>query len=71
MKHHEKLKFQFIWTGPYVVVDSDPNDTYYLMKPNGQRIDNTVNHDYLAPYTVMDPEFFYAGNEGVERLHEN
>jgi hypothetical protein len=69
MKHHDKLKFQFKWTGPYVVVDKGPNDTYYLMKPNGQRIDNTVNHDHLAHYSTTDPEFYYAGADaGLERL---
>jgi hypothetical protein len=69
LKHHDRLKFQFTWTGPYYIVDKGPNDSYYLMKPNGQRIDNTVSHDHLAPFSVKDPEYYYAGGDaGLEDL---
>ena len=66
MKNHSQMKYQFRWTGPYYVVDLGPNDTYYLMKPNGSRIDSLVNHDFLAPYTPGDDEFYYDGSH----LHE-
>jgi hypothetical protein len=62
MHHHDKQKFQFAWTGPYYIVDEGFNDSYYLMKPGGQRLDAPVNHDYLAPFHLEDGEcYYYAG----------
>jgi transposase InsO family protein len=61
MKHHDKQKFQFCWTGPYYIVDKGLSDTYYIQKPMGARIDNAVNPDYLAPFSATVIEFYYDG----------
>jgi hypothetical protein len=66
MKHHRQLKYQFSWTGPYYIVDYGPNDTYYLMKPSGQRLDAVVNPDFLASYTASDGEYYYDGDRFLE-----
>jgi hypothetical protein len=69
MRHHDKKKFQFNWLGPFYVVDVGFNDTYFLMKPGGARLDNPVNHDHLAYYTAADNEIYYAGtNSSIEAL---
>jgi len=61
LRNHRQTKFDFPWLGPYIVVDFGPNGTYYLMKPNGARLDYLVNHDYLNYYSAKDPEYYYDG----------
>jgi hypothetical protein len=61
LRNHRQTKFQFPWIGPFKIVDYGPNKTYYLIKPDGQRLDYLVNHDYLAFYNIKDPEYYYDG----------
>ena len=63
LKNHRQTKFQFPWLGPFYVVAHGPNGTLYLMKPNGQRLDYLVNQDYVAPYSISDPEYYYSGTD--------
>ncbi|KAH9274718.1 hypothetical protein BASA83_002919 [Batrachochytrium salamandrivorans] len=35
MKHHERLKLEFRWKGPYHVVDVGHPGTYWIMTPQG------------------------------------
>ncbi|KAH9270984.1 hypothetical protein BASA83_006941 [Batrachochytrium salamandrivorans] len=43
MKHHERLKLEFRWKGPYHVVDVGHPGTYWIMTPQGLRLPNAVN----------------------------
>ncbi|KAH9263619.1 hypothetical protein BASA83_012962 [Batrachochytrium salamandrivorans] len=42
MKHHERLKLEFRWKGPYHVVDVGHPGTYWIMTPQGLRLPNAV-----------------------------
>lgn len=64
MKHHSKLKFEFKWKGPYVVVKLGHPGTYRLMEPGGRWLDAAVNQRDLAPWlarTIDDQDYFYDG----------
>jgi len=64
MKNHNPNKFEFEWKGPYFVVDVGFPGTYWLMDPNGRRLDTTVNQSDLAPWrsSIQDNEpFFHDG----------
>ena len=51
LKNFGKSKFEFSWKGPYMIVGFGITpDTYYLMDMRGQRLDNTVAQDNLAPW---------------------
>ena len=50
MKNYSSKKFEFEWKGPYHVVDVGHPGTYWIMKPDGQRLDSTVNETSLAPW---------------------
>ncbi|KAH9246518.1 hypothetical protein BASA81_015932 [Batrachochytrium salamandrivorans] len=52
MKHHERLKLEFRWKGPYHVVDVGHPGTYWIMTPQGLRLPNAVNQNDLAPWLV-------------------
>ncbi|KAH6589338.1 hypothetical protein BASA50_010084 [Batrachochytrium salamandrivorans] len=43
LKHHERLKLEFRWKGPYHVVDVGHPGTYWLMTPQGLRFPNAIN----------------------------
>jgi transposase InsO family protein len=43
-------KFEYRWEGPYQVVDLGFPGTYWLMKPDGTRLDSTINQADLAPW---------------------
>ena len=60
-KNRTQHKFEFPWIGPYSVVGVGPNNTYYLMKTNGQRLDTPIYHDELAPYTGLSTDMYYDG----------
>ncbi|KAH9264250.1 hypothetical protein BASA83_012267 [Batrachochytrium salamandrivorans] len=64
MKHHERLKLEFRWKGPYHVVDVGHPGTYWIMTPQGLRLPNAVNQNdllsLLAP-VVDNVDFFYDG----------
>ncbi|KAH9270477.1 hypothetical protein BASA83_007478 [Batrachochytrium salamandrivorans] len=49
MKHHERLKLEFRWKGPYHVDVGHPG-TYWIMTPQGLRLPNAVNQNDLAPW---------------------
>ncbi|KAH9251667.1 hypothetical protein BASA81_010434 [Batrachochytrium salamandrivorans] len=64
MKHHERLKLEFRWKGPYHVVDVGHPGTYWIMTPQGLRLPNAVNQNDLAPWlapVVDNVNFFYDG----------
>ncbi|KAH9263806.1 hypothetical protein BASA83_012793 [Batrachochytrium salamandrivorans] len=64
MKHHERLKLEFRWKGPYHVVDVGHPGTYWIMTPQGLRLPNAVNQNDLAPWlspVVDNVDFFYDG----------
>jgi transposase InsO family protein len=68
MKHYGKTKFEFDWKGPYTVVDVGFPGTYWLMTPDGRRLDSTVNQQDLAPWrspVTSNTEFFYDGSSRV------
>ena len=51
IKNLGKTKFEFNWKGPYHVVGYGIAPcTYYLMDPNGKRLDNAVAQDNIAPW---------------------
>ncbi|KAH9263582.1 hypothetical protein BASA83_013031 [Batrachochytrium salamandrivorans] len=64
MKHHDRLKLEFRWKGPYHVVDVGHPGTYWIMTPQGLRLPNAVNQNDLAPWlapVVDNIDFFYDG----------
>ena len=64
MKHHDKKKLEFDWKGPYHIVDLGYPGTYWIMKPNGERLKSTVNQRDLAPWLSRlnsNEDFFYDG----------
>jgi len=66
MKNHTPNKFEFEWKGPYFVVDVGFPGTYWLMDPNGRRLDNTVNQSDLAPWRSSiqnNQDFFHDGTQ--------
>jgi hypothetical protein len=69
MKHYAQNKFEFDWKGPYHVVDVGFPGTYWLMTPQGLRLDSTVNQNDLAPWlhdTERNVSFFYDGTSRSE-----
>jgi transposase InsO family protein len=66
LKHHSAEKFEFRWKGPYHVVDLGFPGTYWLMTPDGLRLDSTVNQSDLAPWLAPvddNEDYFYDGTQ--------
>jgi hypothetical protein len=66
LKNHKSNKFEFEWKGPYFVVDVGFPGTYWLMEPNGRRLDSTVNQSDLAPWRASvqnNQSFFHDGTQ--------
>jgi hypothetical protein len=64
LKHQSVETLEFNWKGPYHVVQLGHPGTYWLMTPQGLRLDNPVNQSQLAPWlsTIGDSsDFFYDG----------
>ena len=62
MKHHDKLKFEFKWKGPYHVVKLAHPGTYWLMTPRGDWLQSTINQRDLAPWrsaTIDNQDYFF------------
>lgn len=63
LKNYGKSKFEFSWKGPYTIVGFGiMPDTYYIMDMRGQRLDNTIAQDNLAPWLApltSNQEFSY------------
>jgi transposase InsO family protein len=55
LNHHSKNKFEFSWKGPYHIVGLGHPGTYFLMKPDGQCLDSTVNQRDLASILTWVP----------------
>jgi hypothetical protein len=68
LKNFDKGKFEFRWKGPYSIVELGHPRTYWLMAPDGRRLDSTVNESYLAPWTasVSDNEDFFTMDLGAK-----
>jgi hypothetical protein len=50
IRNNAAQKFQNKWIGPLIVVDYGHPGTYWLMYPDGKRLDNTVNQERIAPW---------------------
>jgi hypothetical protein len=62
LKKHNPTTMQFNWKGPYFIVGLSYPGTYYLMTPQGLRLDSTINQNELAPWLnppVVNHDFFY------------
>jgi hypothetical protein len=68
MINHGQTRFKHRFIGPFYIADQGPNNTYFLMRPDGRRwtsqngTDTPVNPDDLAPFTDFDAEYYYTGN---------
>jgi hypothetical protein len=68
MLNQSRTRFQFKFTGPFYIVDKGPNNTFFLMRPDGRRwtsqngTDTPINPDHLALFNELDPEYYYDGN---------
>jgi hypothetical protein len=68
VKNHSQTRFKFPWFGPFYVVHQGPNNTYFLMRPDGRRwtsqngTDTPVNPEDLALFSEFDGEYYYDGN---------
>lgn len=68
MVNHSKTRFKFKFIGPFYIVDKGPNNTFFLMRPDGRRwtsqngTDTPVNPDDLVRYREFDGEYYYSGN---------
>jgi transposase InsO family protein len=76
LKNNSALKFDNKWIGPLVVVDYGHPGTYWLMYPDGRRLDNTVNQERLAPWISNDlnnanSESVISNGSNSERLMLN
>ncbi|KAH9252829.1 hypothetical protein BASA81_009237 [Batrachochytrium salamandrivorans] len=66
LKHHDRLKLEFKWKGPYHIVDVGHPGTYWIMTPQGTRYPNSINQNDLAPWlapVVDNIDFFYDGTK--------
>jgi hypothetical protein len=50
LRNNAAKKFQDKWKGPFVIVEFGHPGTYWLMTPDGRRLDTTVNQEILAPW---------------------
>jgi hypothetical protein len=66
-KNHAKTKFEFDWQGPYHVVDVGFPGTYWLMTPDGHRLDATVNQQDLAPWLAQTRSNIDYFSDGTRR----
>jgi hypothetical protein len=62
-KHHDRLKFEYRWKGPYSVVDVGFPGTYWLMSPDGRRFDSTVPESDLRTWLGSPGDTFYDGTQ--------
>lgn len=65
MKNHNYSKFEYDWKGPYMIDQIGFPGTYWIKKPNGERLESTVNQSELAPWlsrTQPNRSFFYEGS---------
>jgi hypothetical protein len=60
-RHHDRMKFEYRWKGPYVVVDVGFPGTYWLMSPDGRRFDSTTPESDLRPWLGSPDNEFYDG----------
>ena len=65
MRKNQRTKFEPYWTGPYIVTELGYPGTYWLIKANGQRLDNLVNESQLAPW--ISQEELNNSNQKVEK----
>ncbi|KAH6581179.1 hypothetical protein BASA60_002562 [Batrachochytrium salamandrivorans] len=72
LKHHDRLKLEFKWKGPYHIVDVGHPGTYWIMTPQGTRYPNSINQNDLAPWlapVVDNIDFFYDGTKNKKLGH--
>ncbi|KAJ3088906.1 hypothetical protein HK102_007672 [Quaeritorhiza haematococci] len=55
----EPNKFEYSWTGPFIITGYDSTYGYRLMKPNGAHLPNYINPDDIAPWRGSDSNTFY------------
>jgi hypothetical protein len=62
LKKHNPTSLQFNWKGPYHIVGLGYPGTYYLMNPQGYRLESTQHQNELAPWlapVIDNVDFFY------------
>ena len=68
-KNHTKTKFQTQFHGPFIVIETGPNDTYKIMYPNGKVYESLVHHDDLASYSSPETDVYHTPT-GVHDANE-
>jgi hypothetical protein len=69
MTNHSRTRFKFKFLGPFYIVDKGPNNTFFLMRPDGRRwtsqngTDTPVNPEYLLYFNEWDQEYYYDGRD--------
>ena len=64
LKNNSAGKFQSKYVGPFYIVDSGPNSTYFLQRFDGKRWtdqagrDIPVNSEFLTPFSIVDDEIY-------------
>ena len=66
IRNNAAQKFQNKWIGPLIVVEYGHPGTYWLMYPDGKRLDNTVNQERLAPW-IENSEYSASNNADSNR----
>ncbi len=61
LKNFTKKKFEFRWTGPFIIDRIGENNVYYLMKPNGDLLHHPYNAVHLAPWSQYDSSYRASG----------
>jgi transposase InsO family protein len=54
LKNFTKLKFQYRWTGPYIIDQIGPHNTYYLRRSDGSLLPSPYSGTHLASWTSQD-----------------
>jgi transposase InsO family protein len=69
-KNHTATKFQFAWTGPYVVMQVTPAGAYKLQRPDGRLLKSLINQDDLDCFFGQTDRFSTATRGLVGRPDE-
>jgi hypothetical protein len=54
LKNFTKQKFEFRWTGPYIIDQIGPHNTYILRRSNGQLLSSPHAGTHLSPWTSRE-----------------
>ncbi len=48
--NHARTKFKDKWNGPFIIDRLGPNNSYYLMAPNGLELKSPINQNHISPW---------------------